>query len=444
MAAQICGQFRSYRFSGYQMLKTTRRALSTLSPSLGKAMSRIRSGVRRAPESRADQSGATHCHEALLDIPIRDAGINDGTARNAQDRGLFLARQDRWAELSREIRAADLAHSATPDGTPLADLLAYGARCDVVHAVEHALAEGTCPDDPALLSGIMALEAVRQEHRQDPYVNLIVAQAHIDIGWAWRGNAADTPLPALNGQRCAAHFDRAARLLAPFDAAALDSPALAAAQCALLARQPGAARHLADSYGALIDLAPHNHRAMRALGAHLLPRAGGSHAELELEARRTAARTQQIWGAGGYAWVCFDAIAQDPAACAQVDVEFFIDGLRDIVAARPEQEMINLLAAYCAVTLRRDGEPEAPDSPRARIAACAGWLIRDHLTELHPLIWAHAAEGFDNNVRVTSPQRFAARGRADGLRAIAEQFRDDLDRGLRITFTPDGPVTGAL
>jgi hypothetical protein len=125
-----------------------------------------------------------------------------------------------------------------------------------------------------------------------------------------------------------------------------------------------------------------------------------------------------------------------------VDVAFFIDGLRDIVAARPGQEMINLLAAYCAVALRRDAQEDGPDSPRAQIADCAGWLIRDHLTELHPMIWAHAAQRFDNNARVTSPQRFAARGRADGLRAIAEQFRDDLERGLRITFTPDGPVTG--
>ncbi|TDK43237.1 hypothetical protein E1832_17685 [Antarcticimicrobium luteum] len=382
--------------------------------------------------------------EAYLDIPIRDLTAEHDTGRAAQDRGLFLARQDRWTELAREIAAADAARSASPGGVPLAEALAYGARCDVVHAVEHALAEGAGGTDAALLSGIMALEAVRQEHRHDPYVNLVVAQAHTDIGWAWRGTGAATTLPALNRQRCAAHFDRAARLLAPFDATALDSPAIAAAQCALLAREPGAAPDLADRYGDLIDLDPKNFRAMRALGAHLLPRVGGSHAALELEARRTAARTQAIWGAGAYAWVSFDAIAQDPAACDRVDVDFFIDGLRDIVAARPDQEMINLLAAYCAITLRRNGADAGADSPRARITACAGWLIRDHLTELHPLIWAHAAQGFDNNARVTSTQGFAARGRADGLRAIAEQFRDDLDRGLRITFTPDGPVTGGV
>ena len=59
----------------------------------------------------------------------------------------------------------------------------------------------------------------------------------------------------------------------------------------------------------------------------------------------------------------------------------------------------------------------------------ANWLIRDHLTELHPLIWAHAASGFNNSVRINSPERFAARGQRDALRAIGDLFRDELRSG---------------
>jgi hypothetical protein len=55
------------------------------------------------------------------------------------------------------------------------------------------------------------------------------------------------------------------------------------------------------------------------------------------------------------------------------------------------------------------------------------------------MIWAHAAEGFDTQARITSLSRFAARGRADALHIIADQFRDDIDRGLRVVFTPEGP-----
>lgn len=432
------------------MFDTTRRALSALSPRLSQTISRIGFPGRApqaedscfAPGAALAQPAARPVPEDLLDIPVCDRSPEDEAAQVARARGLFLARQDRWEELAQELRAADLSRTLSPGGTPLADHLAFGARSDVVLAAEEALNDGKSRDDRALLGGIMALEAMRQEHRANPYINLVLAQAHIDIGWAWRGTAEAAALPKLNRHRCAAHFDRAAHLLAPFDAAALNSPAIAAAQCALLAGRQGRAPQIADAYAALIDLDPRNARVLRALGPHLLPRRDGSYAELELEARRTAARTADTWGAGGYTWVCFDAIAQDPGAMAQVDVDFFIDGLRDIVTHRPDQAMINLLAAYCAVTLRNseDATGTPRNTPRARIAGCASWLIRDHLTELHPLIWAHAAQGFDNNARVGSARRFAARGRADALRAIAEQFRDDLDRGVRITFTPDGPV----
>jgi hypothetical protein len=174
----------------------------------------------------------------------------------------------------------------------------------------------------------------------------------------------------------------------------------------------------------------------------MLPRWFGSYDELELEARRTAARTQDIWGAGGYTWVYFDAIAIDETACARVDVDFFLDGLRDIVEVRPNQEMINLLAAFCAVALRNGlGLNEQADLARMQIIDAANWLIREHLTELHPMIWAHAADGFDNNARVTSVSRFAARGRADALQVIADQFREEISKGLRVIFTPNGTQT---
>jgi len=215
---------------------------------------------------------------------------------------------------------------------------------------------------------------------------------------------------------------------------------MAAACCALIATRPVNERRIADNYEDLIDLDPHNHRHMRAMGNHLLPRWFGSYEQLELEARRTAARTQDIWGHGGYAWVYFDAIAVDDQACALVDVEFFIDGLKDIISACPDQEMANLLSAYCAVAMRHGlGLNEQADLARMQIVDCANWLIRDHLTEVYPLIWAHAAEGFDNSARITSVSRFAARGRADALQAIADQFRDDIENGLGVTFTPNGP-----
>lgn len=383
--------------------------------------------------------------EDHLSIPVAQQSRDDEQCRAYRAQGQFLARQDMWDELAAEIWAADAERLTTPGGTPVADLLAFGARSDIIHAVEHALQDGHSADKGPLIEGINALEYVLSDYRDDPVMSLIVALTHIDIAWAWRGTGWETIVPRVNRERCAAHFDRAAELLKPYCGVKLDSPAIQAACCALLAGRRAQERNVADDYETLIDLAPENPRHMRALGNHLLPRWFGSYEALELEARRTAARTQNIWGAGGYTWVCFDAIALDEEACARVDVDFFIDGLRDIVRARPDQEMINLLAAYCAVALRNNlGLHEEADLVTTQICQSAEWLVRDHLTEVHPLIWAHAAAGFDNNTRVTSPSRFAARGQADALHVIAEMFRDEINRGLKVTFTAQGPQMGPV
>jgi len=106
----------------------------------------------------------------------------------------------------------------------------------------------------------------------------------------------------------------------------------------------------------------------------------------------------------------------------------------------PYWSRVNLLCTYCSVALPQGlGLNATADLNRKQISDCAHWLIRDHLTEVHPLVWAHAAEGFDNATRITSVSRFAARGRAYALHAIADQFSDDIARGSCIEFTPDGP-----
>lgn len=374
-----------------------------------------------------------------LNIPVAEPGTDEKVGHQMIARGRHLARQDLWTQLSQEMLAADQARKTAPCGQPIAELLAYGARSDVVLAVEHALSEGVAIVDYDLLCGISELETELLEHPDDPMIGLVVALAHIDLAWAWRGTTREGTSHPQHWSRCAAHFDRAAALLPKCRAAAPDSPLVAAAECALLAGQSRAQTRVADKYERLTGLDPHNHRHMRAMGSHLLPRWFGSYAELELEALRTAARTHDVWGAGGYTWVQFDAIALDDEACARVDVDYFIEGLHDIVERRPDQQMINLLAAYCAITLQQGaGQNEQADQARTQICAAADWLIRDHLTELHPLIWAHAADGFNNSVRIPSPERFAARGHRDALRAIADLFRDELHSGKSVTFTPSG------
>lgn len=377
--------------------------------------------------------------QGQLNIPVAEMGAEDLIGRETIEHGRYLARQDRWTDLTAEMRAADAERQTAPDGMPIADLLAFGARSDVVLAAEHALSDGKALSDYDLLGGISELEAEMLDQPDDPMIAVVVALAHIDIAWAWRGTTTNAKLPQLHQSRCAAHFDRAAAILPKCKSALPDSPLVAATECALLAGQRKTTARVANDYERLISLDPKNQRHMRAMGSHLLPRWFGSYQELELQALRNAAQTQEIWGAGGYTWVQFDAIALDDEACARVDVEYFLEGLRDIVRLRPDQQMINMLSAYCAITVQNGlGSNKQADAVRAQLREAANWLIRDHLTELHPLIWAHAANGFNNSVRINSPERFAARGHRDALRAIADLFREELGNGMDVTFTPSG------
>ncbi len=374
-----------------------------------------------------------------VSIAVRTQSEDEQQSQDARDKGLFLARQERWDDIVTAIAQADRTRAATGAGLPIADILAFGARSDVMHGTEQALETCPTPDDAPLLAGIMALEEARLSMGCTPFMNAVVALTHMDLGWAWRSEAAMNLAAQTYENRAQAHFKRAWALMQPLRDEAADSPFLLSAYCTTMATQKEPPVRLADAFAQLIELDPLNFRNMRALGAAMAPSRTGSSDALELEARRTAVRTQEIWGAGGYTWTYFDALTTEDQACLSLDVPFFMEGLRDIVENRPSQETVNLLIAFCAVglDLREDAAPEV-DIVRETIARASDWLVRDHLKEIHPLHWAHASVGFANNAQVRSPQRFAARGRANAHRFLKHCFREELAQGHQVQFTRSG------
>lgn len=392
----------------------------------------------RAPLSAAP---APHPRPALVIAcpdPVEEDRARDAHSKAAQN----LVRQEDWAALSKRMAVADAALAKTPGGMPVTELLSFGARADVVQAAEHALFDGQPEPDAPLMQGIEALEQVLEDYPDDPMIAAVVAQAHMDLGWAWRGLARHTEVPQRNRAAFDAHFERARDILGDFADRIDGSALLCSTRCALLGGADASVREVAERYEALIDLDPKNMRAMRAMGSYLLPRWFGSYADLELEARRLAVRTRTTWGAGAYTWVMFDAISADDDACACLDLNFFIDGLHDILARHNDHHTVNLLAAYCANTMgeAHSGNDKA-DQVRSQIAACAEWIVREHLTELHAMVWAHAARGFDNNLRVRSVSRFAAAGLEDAMRILERIFRSEIAAGNQVVFTDQGVTT---
>ena len=374
-------------------------------------------------------------HVILPSLPVTDEEIARATH---QDKGQSLARQENWEKLSDQIQHAEDCRLATPGGESAATLLAFGARSDVVAVAEDALFDGVEPSP----EGLNALEEMLAEHYGDYACALVTALAHIDIGWAWR-NAAPDDDPDLHLLKFKQHFKRAEDILGPFDGVDLDAPSLAAAECALLAsrRHPGI--RVADDYETLIDLDPDSPRHMRALGQHLLPAYYGDYNTLELEARRTAARTGDVWGSGAYAWVYFDALALDPRTMDMLDCDFFIDGMKDILMRRPDQHVANLLAAFCAITMGRDGlvaknGTAAANRARDQLHSFLDWILTCHLQELHPLIWSQALLRPGLTPPLPSRRALVAKGRQMALSVIAERFADDIAQGYAIAFSTAG------
>lgn len=377
-----------------------------------------------------------------LEIPINASTPDQIESEQIRDRGQFLARQERWEELEDLIHTHDQNRATTATGTPLSELILFGARSDVVRAAEHALLHGRPAEGADFFSGIEALESLLEDYPQSYPIALVVAHMHIDIGWAWRGASAKDDLRDVNRDAFQAHFDRASDILKQYCPQQYFSPALSAARCALL---PGSAQPintLCAEFESLIQLDPLNPRHMRALGNYLLPRWYGDFPQLDLQARRIAAQTYDIWGAGAYTWVWFDALLVDPNGLGMIEVEYFIDGVTDALSRRGDQHAANLMAAHLYRSWQRARSQCGADGLREDLppALRAGFdmVVREHLREIHPLIWGHAEIGFENTSRVISKERLSAKGRDVALQAVAMPFMAGLQAGQTVHFSPDG------
>ncbi len=380
--------------------------------------------------------------DKLLVIPVSKEPREERLRSYHFNQGQFLARQERWDDLTAMVKKEDTHRRVSDGGMPIAELICQGARSDVVALAEHLLIDGTPEENRPLTEAISALEGILGEHPNNHIIATIVALAHLDIAWAWRGTSSVHETAARNLEAFELHCQRAQQVLDPFCGIELDSSLVTSARCALLVGNPNANDRVADDYEDLIDLAPQQQRHIRALGHHMLPQWFGNYGALELEARRTAARTQDIWGAGAYTWAYFDALLVDPSCASVLDVPFFLEGLRDILERSEDQHNANLFASFAAVSIP-NATKQCRDDLEAvaalnQIQKAAQWIMSDHLHELHPLIWGHAMEGFDNQARIASIDALFKQGREKANQVFVSLFGDQMLKGNALIFTPQG------
>ncbi|MWB78953.1 hypothetical protein GLS40_13015 [Pseudooceanicola sp. 216_PA32_1] len=369
-------------------------------------------------------------------MPVRDPMDEANMIRTFTGKGQFLVRQEQWDVLGRLIRETDANRETTSSGLSLAGLLARGARRDAVEAARATISQGLLPCG-SIASG---LDEAVEENPKCWGVALVAAQAHMDIGLAWRGNRPLTGRPNCDKPQFLYHFKRAADILDQYCAVEENSAVLAEARCDLLLGEPEAPSRVADDYEDLIDLDPANPRHMRRMGVHLLPRWFGSYELLDDLAHETAERTEDVWGDGGYSWVWMDVLRAVPEAAARLDVDRFVAGLHDILDANPSQNYANLLAAYCGVAMSPETTPDdispAARDVRGEINDCMGWIVSDHLRELHPTPWAEA----QHSPFATLPpvNELAERGELNARALISQQFHDAIAAGRTVTFSENG------
>lgn len=367
-----------------------------------------------------------------VDIPVRDPAPEAEALAKHLERGRFLARQEAWDEIAAEIAAADSDRALTPGLSPVARAIAEGARADVTAEARKAAMRAEPGTVEALLTD---LETSMDDAVACPSIAFVLAMAHVDMALCWRG--ASLPTSLSNQRRIAydGHMRRATALADRFDPFEHDSALWAAARCAVLESQPHPFLRVADDFEDLIDLDPACPDHMMALGHEMRPARFGSWTALDRQARRTVARTRDLWGVGAYAWVHIGAMEVDPAASCRLDAELFVEGLHDILHRHPTQHMANRLAAFTGLTM---GGPAEPGSARSRIAECLGWIAQDHLRELHPAVWAAAPlPGQDTRPEIEDPDMLR-RGRSRAMSSLAAFYAPALEAGRRLVFTSEG------
>ena len=301
---------------------------SPISHQLSATISNFASGLKpfqkaRGSQHKPRQQGLSNAEAKRSSLPVRSEQAERDARDKLEAKGLFLARQDRWDDLGDLIRDTDQTRAMTPGGMAKSECLALGARVDVVMPLRAALSDPGLLPQHAPRHGLTHLEMLLEEYPDDYGVALVVINANIDAAWAWRDAKSTRGDTIKNMQNFQALMARAEEILDRFNPFECNSPALAKARCAVLAAHQNPQRRLADDFEDLIDLDPENPQHMRAFGCHLLPSRYGGYQSLEVEARRIASLTQDIWGDGGYAFVYLDAIAQDPGTLDLLDVAFF-------------------------------------------------------------------------------------------------------------------------
>ncbi len=291
-----------------------------------------------------------------------------------------------WPDLLAALRAADQSRVAMDGGKRVFELVSDGARACLTAAIARQ-------DLTAAKAELARLAAMFADHRDDYAAAHLLAQAHLDLGWALRGTGQDSDLTFTGWDAYLGHVAAAELVLEEFDPLEQLSPLLAGTRYQLVRGLEDGAALCRDWYEDWVDLDPTNWTAHATHAPHLMAQWFGSRLGFDAEARAVAARTTGDMGAAGYAMFYMavaDRLGDLPSG---VDLDLMIQGLGDFAGQTGCQYRANIVAA--ALTELAHGlHLEGPSAEHrfARVKAALCDVMTGQLREFHMAAWDNGDE----------------------------------------------------
>jgi hypothetical protein len=251
---------------------------------------------------------------------------------------------------------------------------------------------GRPPDVDKAMAALAPIASLHQSDTRDYVPAVLLCRALTEIGWALRGPLPPDQVPQEAAKAAAPYFARAEAAISRFDPIEENSPMIAEARYRLVPGIDGGADYLRDWYEDWADLDPSDPEMLTLHSRFLMPAWYGDLDEIEVEARRAAARAKGGLGAGAYAQFWRLPLENDPAALARVDVRLFLAGLHAALEQSGSQALANEYAALLfRLSLPRstEGRDDAARHAPVREAFAEGFsqVLRRHVLELHPPAW---------------------------------------------------------
>lgn len=335
---------------------------------------------RAAHRARAAAEAARPLGERLHVLMLQQAPEKEACARLVAAHGA-LAAEGRWSELLASIARADRARASAPGGARLAILASKGARAALDKAIAGA-------DWARAADEIARLEEVAARHPGDYVAAQLLAQGHLDLGWARRSAVSDDPPARGEWQGFLSHTAAAGDILDRFDPIEEDSPLLAGTRYQLVRGSEDGEELFRDWYEDWSDLDPGCAEPHALHAVHLLPDWYGSLAEFDAEARAAVQRTAHVTGSAAYAVFYLSGAEVLGHPPALMDLGLFLRGLIDFHRTTGCQYRANVVAGILTELLHGYAIDAAPGSMRARMVQ---EMLDDHLRgslrEFHLPAW---------------------------------------------------------